>query len=63
MKTLREEDQARLGRELADMLQLKLKRNGRYDLRDGDKTDLGLYRTINRCIEDFKGHFATENKS
>jgi hypothetical protein len=45
-------DKARAAKDLFDMLRpgLRVKRNGRIDTRYGDKTVLGLYRSIIRCI-------------
>jgi len=54
-ETLTELEETRRGIILANVLQLRAKRdNGRYDLVGGDKTALGLYRTIKRIIEDGK---------
>jgi hypothetical protein len=45
-------DKARAAKDLFDMLRpgLMVKRNGRIDTIYGDKTVLGLYRSIIRCI-------------
>jgi len=40
-----------IGHKLAEVLQLKRKKNERYDTLWGDKTDLGLYETIKRIID------------
>ncbi len=48
---LSEQEQARRGQLLARVLMLKKKRdNGRWDTTWGDKTDLGLYRTVARIV-------------
>ena len=46
------EAEAKRASELFDLLRpgLKVKRNGRVDTAWGDKTPLGLYRTIERII-------------
>lgn len=44
-------DYAARGEELARLLLLKKKRNGRYDTAWGDKTPLGLYATIKRVMD------------
>jgi len=47
-----EEMARRVGEQIAQLLQLKRKRNGRYDTSGGDKTDCGLGRTVARVIAD-----------
>jgi len=42
------------GEELAKLLYLKKNRDGRYNLTTGDKTALGLFRTIKRFIEEHR---------
>lgn len=42
----------KVGEALATELQLKKKRNGRYDLLNGDKTAQGLARTVIRIIDE-----------
>jgi hypothetical protein len=52
-EALTELEETRRGIVLADVLRLRAKRdNGRYDLEGGDKTALGLYRTVKRIIEE-----------
>lgn len=48
------------GRELAEMLQLTRKPNERYDTRDGDKTETGLYRTIKRFMDEVTAASVTD---
>ena len=43
---------AQLGKELAVLLNLKQTKNGRYDTTYGDKTPLGLFRTIERITNE-----------
>lgn len=45
-----ETEQAIVGDVWARILLLKKKRNGRYDTAWGDKTPLGLYKTIVRMV-------------
>jgi len=40
------------GKALANLLHLKKNKNGRYDTSWGDKTELGLYLTIKRVVEE-----------
>lgn len=42
------------GNEVIKLLSLKVKENGRVDTDGGDKTPLGLGRTIIRCLEEAK---------
>lgn len=50
-----EAQEAATGRKFAEILMLKKKRsNGRYDTSWGDKTDIGIYRTIMRMAQE--GH-------
>jgi len=46
-----EEEQIEKGKKLAELLDLKIKENGRYDTTWGDKTPLGLFLTVQRIIE------------
>jgi len=52
MNTINDEVAAKLGKELAVLLHLKQTKNGRYDTTYGDKTPLGLLRTIERIINE-----------
>jgi hypothetical protein len=45
-----EQEQAKIGAALIDLLGLKVKKNGRVDTSWGDKTPLGLYLTIQRVM-------------
>ena len=45
-----DEEQA-TGEEIAKELGLKLKKNGRYNMAHGDKTPIGLCRTIKRIYD------------
>ena len=49
--------QAKLGKELIEVLDLKVKENGRVDTEWGDKTPYGLYQTLKRFIEESEGGF------
>jgi len=52
---LSDEEKAKRGVLLAQTLQLKRKRsNGRFDTAWGDKTELGLFLTVQRIIEEGK---------
>ena len=51
---LTEQEQTRRGGMLADVLLLRKDRLGRWPSAWGNKTDLGLYRTIKRIIEEGK---------
>ena len=42
------------GNELIKLLSLKIKKNGRVDTDGGDKTPLGLGRTVIRLLEESK---------
>ena len=47
------EEQARkLGEQLIEVLQLKLKKNGRVDTDWGDKTPVGLGHVVHRMVEE-----------
>jgi hypothetical protein len=54
MKTIAEEQEEKIGKAIAEVLQLKKNKLGRYDTTWGDKTDLGLYWIIERIIEETK---------
>lgn len=45
---LTEKEQEKRGKEIIKLLGLKMKKNGRVDTTWGDKTPLGLYRTLER---------------
>ena len=47
-----EAENTRRGQLLAEVLQLKKLRNGRYDTQWGDKTALGLFLTVQRIINE-----------
>ena len=51
---LSKEQQAAKGKEIAELLQLKKCRDypDRYDTNGGNKTDIGLYLTIKRLMEE-----------
>jgi hypothetical protein len=51
MAALSEEEQAKYGEEIAGLLMLRKKRNGRYRTSWGDKTALGLFRTMTKVID------------
>lgn len=52
---LTESQEQERGELLAEVLQLKKNRlTGRYDTTWGDKTALGLFRTVQRIVEDGK---------
>lgn len=51
MKQIDEQEQTRRGELLAEVLVLKL-REGRYHTTWGTKTPLGLYRVIERIVQD-----------
>ena len=52
---LSDEEKAKRGMLLAQTLQLKRKRsNGRFDTAWGDKTELGLFLTVQRIIKEGK---------
>ena len=51
--SMTEDEETKRGELLAEVLQLKKKRsNGRYDTEWGDKTALGLFRTIALIVLD-----------
>lgn len=50
-QTLEERLLETIGNGIAKELQLKKKTNGRYDLKNGDKTALGLARTVISIIQ------------
>ena len=52
LDNLPEAEERRRGKLIADTLQLPLNSGGRYDTMDGDKTDLGLFKTLKRYIID-----------
>lgn len=56
MKNLTEEQENQIGEEIIELLYLKIKKNGRVNTDFGDKTPLGLARTIFSII----GRFDTE---
>lgn len=41
-----------MGKLIADILQVKMNKSGRYVTTWGDKTALGLYRTVKRIIDE-----------
>ena len=41
-----------IGNELIELLDLKVKENGRVDTSGGDKTPIGLAKTVKRLIEE-----------
>lgn len=45
-------EEAKRGKLLAQVLGLKLNKRGRYDTEGGDKTDLGLFRIVERIVKD-----------
>jgi len=47
-----------IGNKLIEVLQLKLKQNGRVDTSWGDKTPVGLYQIVKRIIQE-KGKSST----
>ena len=47
-----EEHQGKIGNCIAQLLLLKKKRNGLYNTAWGTKTDLGLYLTVKRIIDE-----------
>lgn len=49
---LPEKEEQRRGEMLARILNLPLNKKGRYELEGGDKTALGLYRTVKRILLD-----------
>jgi len=49
---LSDEQAIALGQQIIDSLGLTLKDNGRVDMTGGDKTPLGLVRTLARCIDE-----------
>jgi hypothetical protein len=49
---LPEKEEQRRGEMLARILNLPLNKKGRYELEGGDKTALGLYRTVKRILID-----------
>lgn len=51
MKTVREKVNEKTGNDLIEILQLKIKKNGRVDTTWGDKTPLGLALTVQRIID------------
>jgi len=50
------------GKELAEMLGLKRKANGRYNTTRGDKTDLGLYLSVERFIQEAQEEISQETQ-
>lgn len=52
MKDLTEEQEKKIGEEIIELLDLKIKKNGRVNTSFGDKTPLGLGRVILRIIEE-----------
>jgi len=48
---LNEEQMRKAGKRMAHALGLPIKENGRYDMEGGDKTALGVWRTIVGWIE------------
>lgn len=54
MKAITEKQQAEIGQQWAEILMLKKSKDypDRYDLTTGDKTALGVYRTIKRMVEE-----------
>ena len=52
-----------LGLQLIEVLQLKIKPNGRVDTRWGDKTPLGLALTVRRLIEETDHTVKKANRS
>ena len=51
MKTLTIEKQNQLGKEIAEILCLRKKKDGRYNTTWGDKTPIGLFNTVARIVE------------
>lgn len=49
---LTDEQKTEIGQRLIELLSLKVKSNGRVDTSVGDKTPLGLFKTVKRFIED-----------
>lgn len=52
MKSLTDEEAERLGKALAEILELKKNRDGYYLTAWGTKTDQGLGRTIYRIVQE-----------
>jgi hypothetical protein len=52
MKPITENELIERGNNLIELLQLKIKNNGRVDTIWGDKTPLGLYHTVSRVINE-----------
>ena len=50
MKTIDDTLAEKLGKTLAELLNLPLKKNGRYDTAWGDKTPIGLFRSVERVV-------------
>ena len=44
------DEEEAVGKAIAKERGLKLKKNGRYNMANGDKTNIGLCRTINRIF-------------
>jgi len=52
-KELTEKEETRRGELIAERLHLRRnKETGRYELEGGDKTALGVFRTLQRVVED-----------
>lgn len=47
-----DEEWTEIGNKLIELLALKVKSNGRVDTSVGDKTPMGLAKTVKRFIED-----------
>lgn len=52
LEQLTEAEEIKRGELLAQVLGLKLNKRGRYDTEWGDKTDLGLFRIVERIVKD-----------
>ena len=52
MNPLTDNEMIERGNALIELLQLKVKNNGRVDTIWGDKTPLGLYRMVSRVINE-----------
>jgi len=56
MAAEQESEQARIGKQLGEILGMRRLPNGRWFTEHGDKTDLGLFRTLERIGEEIKGN-------
>lgn len=50
LETMTENQEIELGLKIIRILNLKVKKNGRVNTTQGDKTPLGLFRTINGIV-------------